>query len=299
MRPFRYLAPRRLDEALSLLTPAALPLAGGTDLFLKMERRQAQPDTVVDLKQIPDLDRIGPAGDGARIGALAPMETLAGSPLIQKDYRALAEGARVVGSFQTRNRATVGGNLANASPAADTATPLMALGASVEAADVNRRREMPVEALFLGPGRTTLRDGEILTAVVLPALPARAGSAFQRCVRTAMDIALVNCAVFVRLDADDPDTVAEARIALGAVGPTPLRAASAEARLAGARLDDQAVTEAGECAADDARPIDDVRASADYRREMVRVLTRRAIRERVPARARRGLMADPTYRASR
>lgn len=228
MRPFHYRAPRSLDEALALLTPQAVPLAGGTDLFLKMERRQTQADTVVDLKRIPELDRIEAADGGVRIGALALMDSLGASSLIAGRYEALTRSARVVGSIQTRNRATLGGNLANASPAADTATPLMALGASAEAADATGTRQVPVDQLFLGPGRTALRDGEILTAVLVPALPARAGSAFQRCVRTAMDIALVNCAAFVRLDGDDPDTVAEARIALGAVGPTPLRTASAE-----------------------------------------------------------------------
>lgn len=277
MRPFHYRAPRSLDEALALLTPQAVPLAGGTDLFLKMERRQTQADTVVDLKRIPELGRIEAADGGVRIGALALMDSLGASSLIAGQYEALTRSARVVGSIQTRNRATLGGNLANASPAADTATPLMALGASAEAADATGTRQVPVDQLFLGPGRTALRDGELLTAVLVPALPARAGSAFQRCVRTAMDIALVNCAAFVRLDGDDPDTVAEARIELGAVGPTPLRTASAENCLTGARLDERVVEEAGECAASDAQPIDDVRAGADYRREMVRVLTRRAI----------------------
>ena len=275
MRPFHYQAPRSLDEALALLTPQAVPLAGGTDLFLKMERRQTQADTVVDLKRIPELDRIEAADGGVRIGALALMDSLGASSLIASQYEALTRSALVVGSIQTRNRATLGGNLANASPAADTATPLMALGASAEAADATGTRQVPVDQLFLGPGRTALRDGELLTAVLVPALPARSGSAFQRCVRTAMDIALVNCAAFVRLDGDD--TVAEARIALGAVGPTPLRTASAENCLTGARLDERVVEEAGECAASDAQPIDDVRAGADYRREMVRVLTRRAI----------------------
>jgi len=275
MRPFNYLAPTRLDEALSLLTPQAVPLAGGTDLFLRMERRQTQPDTVVDLKRIPGMDGVEAVDGGVRIGALALMETLAASPLLSDRYDALPQSARVVGSIQTRNRATVGGNLANASPAADTATPLMALGATVEAADAGGTREIPLGELFLGPGRTALREGELLTAVRLPALPARAGSAFQRCVRTAMDIALVNSAAFMRLDADG--VVVEARIALGAVGPTPLRAPAAENRLEGRPFDPAAAEEAAECAAEDARAIDDVRASADYRREMVRVLTRRAV----------------------
>ena len=275
MKHFQYLAPRCLDQALSLLTPEAVPLAGGTDLFLRMERRQTQSDAVVDLKRIPDMDRIEPSAAGLRIGALALMESLAVSPLVRSDYDALAQSARVVGSTQTRNRATIGGNLANASPAADTATPLMALGAAVEAAVADGTREVPVEQLFLGPGRTVLRDNELLTAILIPAMPIRAGSAFQRCVRTAMDIAVVNCAAFVRLD--ENGIVVDARIALGAVGPTPLRAASAENCLKGHGFSARTSEEAAECAAADARPIDDVRAGADYRREMVRVLTRRAI----------------------
>ena len=277
MRPFHYLAPRHLDEALALMSPEAVPLAGGTDLFLRMERRHTQPAAVVDLKRIPGMDVIEVSDGSLRIGALTLMEMLATSPLVQKDYDALARAAAVVGSVQTRNRATIGGNLANASPAADTATPLMALGASVEAADANGTRYVPVDQLFLGPGKTALRDRDLLTAVAVPTMPARAGSSFQRCVRTAMDIAVVNCAAFVRLDEDG--LIGEARIALGAVGPTPLRAVSAEERLRGQRPDSDLAAEAAECAADDARPIDDVRAGADYRREMVRVLTRRAIAE--------------------
>ena len=201
----------------------------------------------------------------------------------------------MVGSIQTRNRATVGGNLANASPAADTATPLMALGATVEAAGAGGTREIPVHELFLGPGRTALREGELLTAVRVPTLPARAGSAFQRCVRTAMDIAVVNCAAFVRLDADG--AVAEARIALGAVGPTPLRAPAAENRLKGRRFDAAAAEEAAECAAEDARPIDDVRASAGLPERDGPGAHPAGRRERLPARARRS--SDGAANASR
>jgi carbon-monoxide dehydrogenase medium subunit len=270
------LAPQGLDEALALLTQnGAVPLAGGTDLFLGMERRQTQPEAVVDLKRIPGMDGIEPSGRGLRIGALALMETLSASFLIRDGYPALGEAARVVGSSQTRNRATIGGNLANASPAADTATPLMALGAVVEATGADGTREREVDQLFRGPGKTTLRDGELLTAVLIPAMPALSGSSFQRCVRTAMDIAVVNCAAFLELD--ENGIVVDARIAMGAVGPTPLRAASAENCLKGHGFSARTAEEAAECAAADARPIDDVRAGADYRREMVRVLTRRAI----------------------
>jgi len=275
MRHFQYLAPRHLNEALALLTPDIIPLAGGTDLFLGIERLKKQPKAVIDLKRIPDMDRIESSNGRVSIGTLTLMDTLANSSLIQNTYRALAESARAVGSTQTRNRATLGGNLANASPAADTATPLMALGAAVLAADSNGTREIPTECLFVGPGKTALREGELLTAILIPTMPIRAGSSFQRCTRTAMDIALVNCAAFVQLD--ENESVIDARIALGAVGPTPLRAVSAEHHLKGQKLTSDITVAAAAFAADDAKPIDDVRASAIYRKDMVRVLTQRAI----------------------
>ena len=275
MRHFQYLAPRHLNEALALLTPGIIPLAGGTDLFLEIERLKKQPKAVIDLKRIPDMDRIESSNGRVSVGTLALMDTLANSSLMQNTYHALAESARVVGSTQTRNRATLGGNLANASPAADTATPLMALGAAVLAADSNGTREIPAESLFVGPGKTALREGELLTAILIPTMPIRAGSSFQRCTRTAMDIAVVNCAAFVQLD--ENESVIDARIALGAVGPTPLRAVSAEHHLKGQKLTSDITVAAAAFAADDAKPIDDVRASAIYRKDMVRVLTQRAI----------------------
>ena len=183
MRPFQYLAPRSLDEAVALLAQNATPLAGGTDLFLGMERRQTRPEAVVDLKRIPGMDGIEPSGRGLRIGALALMETLSASPLIRDGYPALGEAARVVGSTQTRNRATIGGNLANASPAADTATPLMALGAVVEATGADGTRELAVDELFRGPGKTALRDGELLTAILPPCPPFPAARFNDACAR--------------------------------------------------------------------------------------------------------------------
>lgn len=278
MRSFEYFAPQSIDQAAALLGPATALLAGGTDLFLKLERRQVQPDAVVDLKRIPGLGSVTPSDNGLRIGALALMATLALSPAVLTDHNALARAARVVGSAQTRNRATIGGNLANASPAADTAPALMALGAMVRVSSAEGSREMAVDELFVGPGKTALRDNELLAEVVIPPSPARSASSFQRCVRTAMDIAVVNCAAFVRLEGD---TIADARIALGAVGPTPMRASDAERLLAGQHFSAAVAEAAAESAGGEARPIDDVRAGADYRREMVRVLTRRALQEAV------------------
>ena len=151
----------------------------------------------------------------------------------------------------------------------------MALDAVMLAVDAKGNREIPAGRLFTGPGKTTLRDGELLTAIFIPAMANRAGSSFQRCTRSAMDIAVVNCAGFVRLD--ENESVIDVRIALGAVGPTPLRAVSAENHLKGQRLTSAIIVEAAALAADDAKPIDDVRAGANYRKEMVRVLTQRAL----------------------
>jgi carbon-monoxide dehydrogenase medium subunit len=281
MTEFDYFVPRRLGEAVSLLRrygkKAAL-LAGGTDLMLRVERRAVTPGIVVDLKQIPDLKGIKSGRDGLRIGSLVLMEEIASQPSVRKRYGLLATAAGVVGSMQTRNRATLGGNLCNASPAADTPPALIALAAIVRIAGGKRVREVPVEDFFFGPGKTCLRSGELVKDIFIPSPARGSGTSFQRSTRTAMDIALVNCAVSLCLAPRD-GIIKDIRIALGAVAPTPLRARDAEDALrgttGGADNVEQAVARAVACAS----PIDDVRASAGYRREMVRVLTRRAIVE--------------------
>lgn len=281
MSDFDYFAPRRLGEAFSLLRrygkKAAL-LAGGTDLMLRVGRRAVTPGVVVDLKQIGDLKGISSNRKGLRLGSLTLMEDIASSAPVRRRYGILAAGARVVGSIQTRNRATLGGNLCNASPAADTPPALIALAATARIAGGKRIREVPMENFFLGPGKTCLLAGELLKEIFIPYPPRRSGGSFQRCTRTAMDIALVNCAVFLSLDSHG-DVIKDIRIALGAVAPTPLRAQGAEDALRGKKAAIQEIEEAAECAVASASPIDDVRSSASYRRAMVRVLTRRAIEE--------------------
>lgn len=281
MRSFDYFAPQSLGDATSLLrrygTKSRL-LAGGTDLLLRLERRAVEPGVVIDLKKIRALNGIKATRNGLRIGAITPMEEIASSPLVRGRYGIIAKGAAVVGSVQTRNRATLGGNLCNASPAADTAPPLMALGARARIASSRREREVPLEEFFLGPGKTCLRPNELLKEIFIPAPVGRFGGSFQRCTRTAMDIALVNCAVFLSL-VPKQETVADIRIALGAVAPVPVRAQPAEHVLKGKRPDPGSIVEAADRAAASASPIDDVRSSATYRREIVRILTRRAIEE--------------------
>jgi len=281
MRNFDYFAPQSLSDATSLLrrygTKARL-LAGGTDLLLRLERRLIETSVVVDLKKIRALRGIKATRKGLRIGTVTLMEEIASSPLVQSRYGMIAKGAAAVGSIQTRNRATLGGNLCNASPAADTAPPLIALSARARIAGSRRDREVPLEEFFIGPGKTCLQPNELLKEIFIPSPAGRSGSSFQRCTRTAMDIALVNCAVFLSL-VSKREIVADIRIALGAVAPTPVRAQPAEDVLKGKNPDKDAIEEAAERAVASVSPIDDVRSSASYRREMVRVLTRRAIEE--------------------
>ena len=281
MRSFDYFAPQSLGDATALLnrygTKARL-LAGGTDLFLRMERRVVEPGVLVDLKKVRALQGIKASAKGLTIRAATPMEDIVSSPLVQRRYGIIAEAAAVIGSIQTRNRATLGGNLCNASPAADTAPALIVLGARARIASSRREREVALEEFFLAPGKSCLQSNELLKEIFIPSPAGKSGSSFQRCTRTAMDIALVNCAVFLTL-APKGNVVGDIRIALGAVAPTPVRARPAEDALKGKNPDKDSIEEAAALAAASVSPIDDVRSSASYRRAMVRVLTRRAIEE--------------------
>ncbi len=283
MKAFDYFAPQKLGEATSLLRrhgKKASCLAGGTDLLLRMERRVVSPNVLIDLKKVRELRGIKAIGKGLIIGALTPMEEIASSRLVQRRYGIVGHAASLVGSLQTRNRATVGGNLCNASPAADTATPLIALSAKAKIAGSGKQRVVPLEEFFVGPGKTCMKPNELLKELFIPSPPTRSGGSFQRCTRTAMDIALVNCSVYLTLDSKG-GTVKDVRIALGAVAPIPLRAKPAEEFLKGKNPDQETIEETANRAAEFSKPIDDVRSSAHYRREMVRVLTRRALQEAV------------------
>jgi carbon-monoxide dehydrogenase medium subunit len=287
MKPFDYVAPSSLKEVLEVLArhgERARALAGGTDLFLRMERGGWVPEVIVDIKSIPGLAEIRyDPSQGLRLGALALHGDVASHPAVRDKYPALALGAGWVGGPQMRNRGTVGGNLCNASPAADTASPLIVYGAHVRLASARGERSLPLEEFFAGPGKTVLVPGELLVDVVVPAPAPRSGGDYQRRTRTAMDIAVVGAAAAVTLNGGS--TCTEARVCLASVAPTPLRAAAAEAVLRGRELTAERISEAARAAAAEARPIDDVRASASYRRAMVEVLTRRALHNAL-ARAR-------------
>jgi carbon-monoxide dehydrogenase medium subunit len=280
VKEFEYLAPTSMQQALEWLNThrgRARILAGGTDLYLRLRKAVFLPDYVIDLKRVPRLDYITPnRGGGVQIGPTTLQDEIARSSMIQELYPALAEAAAWVGSVQTRNRATVVGNLCNASPAADTAPALLSYGARVKIASAQGERTLGLEEFFVGPGRTALQDNELMAEILLPAPARQSGAAFFRRTRTAMDIAVVCGAAMLQLS---NGTCQNARIALGAVGPTPLRATRAEAALQGQALTEQVIEDASRLASEEARPIDDVRSTAAYRREMVRVLTRRGLRQ--------------------
>jgi len=281
MRRFEYVAPRSLTEAVALLKErgdGAKLLAGGTDLLVQMKEAGAHPSAVVSLHQLPELRGIDfDEAQGLRIGAASDLATVAAFPVVPERFTALAEGAGIVGSVQTRNMATLGGNVANAAPSADTAPPLVVLDAVAEIAGPEGSRQVPAGELFVSPGKTVLAPHEILVAFRLPTPPPRTGSVYQRHTpRKIMDIAVVGVGVRLTL-APDADTIREARICLGAVAPTPIRATEAEAALAGQPPSDELLARAAELARAAARPISDVRGSAEFRRYLVGVMTRRCL----------------------
>jgi carbon-monoxide dehydrogenase medium subunit len=277
--PFAYRQPATLEEACRLLTaePGAAVLAGGTDLLvhLRQPQRGRRPPAVINVKRIPGLCRIEVGASAIRLGALTTLTALLEHPIIQAEYPVLPFTARYMGSPAIRHLATVGGNLCNASPAADLSPVLLVLDAEVGIVGPGGARRLPLDRFFLGPGRTTLAAAELLAWVEFPRKHAGWTVRYERLdVRRAMDIAIVGVALALRRDGA---RVAEARLALGAVAPTPLRVLEAEAALVEGGIAPAAIERAAELAMAVARPIGDVRATADYRRDMVGVLVRRGL----------------------
>ncbi|MFA6111773.1 MAG: xanthine dehydrogenase family protein subunit M [Candidatus Latescibacterota bacterium] len=279
MHAIDYAIPGSVKEAVALLSQGqAEVLAGGTDLLLRLKADQPTPRLVVDVKRIPGFDELRfDVRTGLAIGPAVTLAALAGDPVVQRRYPALAQGAGLVGSVQIRNRATLAGNLCNAAPSADTAPPLLVLGARMRLAGPEGRRTLALEEFFLGPGENALQPGELVVGIQVPAPRGRSGSAYARhTLREAMDLAVVGVGVALRLAPRRP-VCEEIAIALGAVAPTPMRATQAEAVLEGEELTPERIAWAAGLAAAQSRPISDVRASAEYRRELVEVLTRRML----------------------
>jgi carbon-monoxide dehydrogenase medium subunit len=278
MRRFEYVAPGSLDEAVAALKQrgdGVKLLAGGTDLLVQMKEGARHPPAVVSIHALPELRGIEAVDGGLRIGAREDMAALTSNATVRERYTALSDGAGVLGSVQTRNMATIGGNVCNAAPSADTIPPLVVLDAVAEIAGPNGRRELPVGELFAGPGKTVLANDEIAVAFRLPALPPNTGSVYQRHTpRKIMDIAVVGVAVRLTLDGD---AIAAARICLGAVGPTVLRATEAEQALTGQPPSGALFDKAAELSQAAATPISDVRGSAEFRRYLAGVMTKRCL----------------------
>jgi aerobic carbon-monoxide dehydrogenase medium subunit len=281
MQPFAYLNPTTAAEACRMLADragAARVLAGGTDLIIQMEIGRHQPEALLFLGRMPELREIRfDPRSGLTVGAMATMREIELHPAIQARYPVLARGAAEVGSVQIRNLATLGGNLCNASPSADTSPSLLALDAEVRVLGPEGDRSVPITAFWTGPGRTVLTPGEIVTSVHMPAPDENTRSFYYKlAVRKAMDLAMVGIAVTAVPGRGRFD---QARIALGAVAPMALRATEAEASVTGGSLSDETIEQAALRAMEASRPISDQRASAEYRREMVGALTRRALRQ--------------------
>jgi CO/xanthine dehydrogenase FAD-binding subunit len=276
-----YHEPLSLEEAVRVLGehPDAGIVAGGTDLVVgDRSGKRALPAALIAIHRLPELRGIKPGDAGAtRIGALVTHAELEASALIRDTYSALSDAAALVGSPATRHMGTIGGNLSNASPAMEAGSPLLVFEATVELASAAGSRRMPVAEFFVGPARTALKLGEMLTGVLLPQLPSgRTGSAYLRLeYRQAMEIAVVGAAAMVSLDESGRCTTA--RLSLTAVAPTCIRTPQAEAMLSGQNLTAALIDQAAAAAASAAKPIDDVRGSADYRREMVAVIAGRAL----------------------
>jgi aerobic carbon-monoxide dehydrogenase medium subunit len=274
----RYEAPQSLDAAVGLLAGATGPariLAGGTDLLVQLRSGLIEPDLVVDIKKIPELRQITPENGGFRIGAAVSGAELGEHPEVSRLWPGVVEAVELIGSTQIQGRATMVGNMCNASPAADSVPAMIAAGAKVSLIGPNGRREVPVEEICIAPGRTSLAKGEIVVSILLPARPPHSGDAYLRFIpRTEMDIAVVGAGVSLSLD--DAGVCRAARLALGAVAARPLLVPEGAAALVGSRVGEPALERLAQAASAACKPIDDKRGTIEYRIKVAGVLARRA-----------------------
>jgi carbon-monoxide dehydrogenase medium subunit len=284
MMRFEYLEPETIEEALTMLSryrEKSKIIAGGTDLMLQMRNKILEPEYVVDITRIPGLDNIEiDDHQGLRLGALTTIRALETSFELQRKYPVISEAASQLGSVAIRNVATVGGNLCNALPSAETSQALVALSARVRILGSNGERTVPVEDFFTGVGKTLLQPDEVLAEILVPELaPHTSGVYIKHSPRGPIDLAIVNITVLMTMDPDN-HVCRDAKIVLGAVSPTPLRARKAERELKGKRVDGALIDRVAQVASDEAHPRHgSIRGSFEYKKEMVRVLTGRAIRK--------------------
>lgn len=282
MKWFDYQAPRTLGEAVEAMTlhPTARALAGGTDLLVQMRAGRRTPDLIVDIKKIPELNQLHyEPGMGLTLGAAVPCYRIYNDTTVSRAYPSLAEVANIIGGTQIQGRASIGGNLCNAAPSADAIPLLIALGATCRILGPGGERTLPVDQFCVAPGQNALATGELLVSIQIPQSPARSAAQYLRFIpRNEMDIAVAGAGVSVVMENGH---IQSAKIALSSVAPTPLPVDASS--LAGQPADEATVHKAGELAAAAAKPITDMRGTADYRRHLCAVLTRRALASAIAA----------------
>ena len=280
MEAFDYVAPRSLADAFAHLTNgrSSLMLAGGTDVIVQLREGRRHCDQLIDIKHIPELMALRFAEDGTlEIGAAKPLAEIYEDPEVARRLPGLVDAAGLIGGIQVQSRASLGGNLCNASPAADASPALMVLGARLVIGSATGTREVPVEEFFLGPGKNALQPGELLVQVKIPAQPANSNAHYLRFIpRNEMDIAVASAGV--RFALNGAGRIESARVAIGAVAATPLMVPAAADALNGTLPTEETFAAAGEASAALATPINDMRGSIAQRHQLVRVLTIRALR---------------------
>ena len=281
MRPFNFVAPSTLDEAIQAMSHAegeARVLAGGSDLVDQIRVGRRTPTVVVDIKNIPELQRLEyVAGEGLHIGAGVSCTRTADYPPLGEHYPSIKESCRLIGSIQIQNRATIAGNVCNAAPSADTIPPLLTYGAKAIIAGPGGRRGVLLVGFFLGPGQTVLQPDELLLEILVPPPEPNSSGRYLRFIpREEMDIAVAGAATMVVVDSSTRRCT-QARIALAAVAPTPVRARAAEAVLEGQVLTEELIRQAADLTPQATTPISDMRGSAEYRKELCKVLTQRTL----------------------
>ena len=278
MTSLRFEAPETVDDAVRLLADAdgeAKPLAGGTDLLVQLRTDFVRPGLIVDLKRIPALMDVTANGDEIRVGAAVSGAALGKNEAVKAAWPGVVEALELIGSTQIQGRASLGGNLCNGSPAADSVPALIAAGAVCEIAGPGGTRSVPVEDVVTGPGQLCLDAGEIVVSLVMPKPPPRSGDAYLRFIpRTEMDIAVVGAGVALTLD--DEGVCTHARLGLGAVAPRPLLVEDGAKALIGTTVDDDALANLAVAASAACNPIDDKRGTIEYRVKVAGVLARRA-----------------------
>ncbi len=278
---FEYYAPATLAEAcemLSKLGTGAKVLAGGTDVLTKMKQELLSPEALISIKNLSGLSEIKENGKDVVIGARATHNSLIDAPALLKNYPSICNAAKQMANNQVRNTGTVGGNVVNAVPSADLPPLLIALGAEVKLVGASGERVMPLEDFFTGPNETVIKPDEILTEFIIRDHSYTGSNYLKFALRRSGALAVAGVAVAVTMDGD---VCKEASIVLGAVAPTPLRVKEAEGKLKGQKVTDELLEEVGSCAAGESKPISDLRGSAEYRRDLVRVLTKRALRKAI------------------